>query len=690
MSVLDWNEKQVNQFFLSLNLNCYEQSIKDHGITGDVLVHLDNELLKDIGIHSVGKRLAILKAIYKLKIRDDIPIEDGHWVPPLGDIEIDQSDDTQSTSSIYCSQQQNSSLSNSNPSINNIHPTDSLTNLILARDERIKSLESQVRSMKLELQSFVNRWVTSNPNSPNHLDSISSNTRHMTEDSIRQLVITDQSNPSPVLSQHSLAPTFDDSKSSHLHSPAPSTVTTPQDPSFNPSVTTTIVETKPTQPIPSTSSNSSTLKNRSTQSIRNEKNDPSNPYKNFRVTLEDPCYKVLPAALKKYKIKEHYKNYVLFICYGKQERCLSYEEKPLLLFQKLKEANQNPVFTLRHIKDIESPISIALTKHAQRKEKRSIILDSQKNQTAVNAQKRPPPNLSKVEEANGFCIAIYPYMSEGDEDFDVGVGDTFLITGKSKGWWVVNRDKGPETDKSESKQGWIPSGCVLETARSFTIGSSGKIDYFTSILPEEILSTSSSCYGLMEYRPKGPDEVGMKNGDQLKVYKRYNNWSYAINESRIDKPRGWAPSWLIGNRKQSSTLNSTSSSPSINSSPQSVNNVSSTSLTTSSEPILSVDDVGRDNHQENNQSSRQKEESKIKDNKTLEEIDEHHENKEPEKREGDNQNEELKNKVEILSSLPSKGLKTSEIVNRDQQNIQKNEGGSEAIHHSRNISIHHS
>lgn len=27
-----------------------------------------------------------------------------------------------------------------------------------------------------------------------------------------------------------------------------------------------------------------------------------NPYRSFRVTLEDPCYKVLPAALKKYKI----------------------------------------------------------------------------------------------------------------------------------------------------------------------------------------------------------------------------------------------------------------------------------------------------------------------------------------------------------------------------------------------------
>ena len=31
------------------------------------------------------------------------------------------------------------------------------------------------------------------------------------------------------------------------------------------------------------------------------------------------------------------------------ERCLSYDEKPLMLFQKLKEGGQRPVFMLRHI-----------------------------------------------------------------------------------------------------------------------------------------------------------------------------------------------------------------------------------------------------------------------------------------------------------------------------------------------------
>jgi hypothetical protein len=41
------------------------------------------------------------------------------------------------------------------------------------------------------------------------------------------------------------------------------------------------------------------------------------------------------------------------------ERCLSYDEKPLLLFQKLKESGQKPVFMLRHM--VSDECGMALT-----------------------------------------------------------------------------------------------------------------------------------------------------------------------------------------------------------------------------------------------------------------------------------------------------------------------------------------
>jgi hypothetical protein len=39
--------------------------------------------------------------------------------------------------------------------------------------------------------------------------------------------------------------------------------------------------------------------------------------RSFKVSLDDPAWKVLPAALKKYKINnDDWQNYAMFICYG--------------------------------------------------------------------------------------------------------------------------------------------------------------------------------------------------------------------------------------------------------------------------------------------------------------------------------------------------------------------------------------
>jgi hypothetical protein len=72
-------------------------------------------------------------------------------------------------------------------------------------------------------------------------------------------------------------------------------------------------------------------------------------FKSFRVSFDDPCYKVLPAALKKYNIHSDSKNYALYIVYGDQERCLTMEEKPLILFKQLEKEGRKPMFMLRKI-----------------------------------------------------------------------------------------------------------------------------------------------------------------------------------------------------------------------------------------------------------------------------------------------------------------------------------------------------
>jgi hypothetical protein len=45
--------------------------------------------------------------------------------------------------------------------------------------------------------------------------------------------------------------------------------------------------------------------------------DNSDNLKSFKVSLDDPTWKVLPAALKKYRINnDNWQNYAMFICYG--------------------------------------------------------------------------------------------------------------------------------------------------------------------------------------------------------------------------------------------------------------------------------------------------------------------------------------------------------------------------------------
>lgn len=72
-------------------------------------------------------------------------------------------------------------------------------------------------------------------------------------------------------------------------------------------------------------------------------------FKSFRVGLEDPCYKVLPAALRKYHIQADWRQYSLFIVYGDQERCVGLEEKPLALFKDLDKEGKKPMFMLRKL-----------------------------------------------------------------------------------------------------------------------------------------------------------------------------------------------------------------------------------------------------------------------------------------------------------------------------------------------------
>ncbi|KZV66155.1 hypothetical protein PENSPDRAFT_613063 [Peniophora sp. CONT] len=296
----------------------------------------------------------------------------------------------------------------------------------------------------------------------------------------------------------------------------------------------------------------------------------------------------------------------MFICYGppddRIERCLSFDEKPLPIFRELKRTSKQPVIKLKHLKDLRSPVTIAQQKYAARKVTRTASstftlnyhpnLNSEPSRLvlyAIASVSNTSPNVEsprqiissgsgenhrgnerKVSVSRqdlGFCVAIYPYMARQMDEFDVVVGGTFVIISRAPGWWLVQRD--PQgtgaVNGDPSKQGWIPTGCLLETripiayaATSTSTNSlnfssttqsssidytSRRIDAYTPILPQCFVTASVPCYAIVEYKKRNAEEVELSKDETLRVFKRYKHWTYVVKD---DGQRGWVPSWYIG------------------------------------------------------------------------------------------------------------------------------------------------
>ncbi|KAG8964683.1 Adaptor for signal transduction [Tulasnella sp. 419] len=657
-TVDQWDEETVHQWLSSIGYDHYYDQLIEHGISGDVLVYLDHETLKDLGVVSMGHRLGILKAIYHLKIAHHIELEPESYVPPSEAVNIADHEESYSLESIVATLHDQGNrikaLEQENQRLQ-----ENLMSLELVITQRTSSnAAGGYSSTSLQKQPSF-KWAYGKP--------VKSPTRPVPEESS---FIPHQDSPhlSPQALEHDISNQSNGSKSSRVNG---STVD-------HPDTSTTSIQT-PSVPPPQYSDRSTSrgqtnsALSTSTSATLVEGSKPSrsgsggggggaedrseNQFHSFKVALDDPCSKVLPAALKKYKITDDWKQYAMFICYGTTERCLALDEKPLLLFKRLKDANKNPIFMLRHIKDIRSPIIVAQQKQSGRKPAPSAAaspspnaggsntvasqqlmkkldakmggasytrdtrlhqtpaaslqplsakaqqLSASTSNSRANGASTPGPWLEgstlddssrartatedsvategsgvgsthgdAVVLANGvsYAIAIYPYEAEQEDEFDVAVGSMFIILSKAKGWWVVQVDVNGTGQVDESaKQGWVPAGCLLETsvppatAVAEALGRSPRLNMSNSnpisdspILPGSIISTCFPGIALMDYEPKGDHELNLAKDNMLKVFKRYNHWSYAVREE--DGERGWVPSWLIGKVMGDKDANSSS------------------------------------------------------------------------------------------------------------------------------------
>lgn len=80
--ISEWSAEESAQFVASLGLRQYSEQFIQDEIVGEALIALGHDELKELGINSAGHRLKILKEVYNIKVRQDIPIDSDHYTPP--------------------------------------------------------------------------------------------------------------------------------------------------------------------------------------------------------------------------------------------------------------------------------------------------------------------------------------------------------------------------------------------------------------------------------------------------------------------------------------------------------------------------------------------------------------------------------------------------------------------------------
>ncbi|KAJ2056421.1 hypothetical protein GGH13_007561 [Coemansia sp. S155-1] len=358
--VVEWDVSRVVRWFSQNGFPGYDSTLKavpfgakvENSIDGEVLINLDHESLKDLGIRALGKRLLVLKSIYFLKLQHDIPITSDSYVPQTVDVEPDY---------VHGSSHQRKHRRQTEENISRLM-------------EEVSTLSSEMNLIRADMQRIYRLSILENKPLPPPAQQ-QPQSRH-SNDPFTGTVIVSRKNQQQS-GEHELRR----EGTSRQHAPAamtgipvpaistmvPAMVSSPGPASAVSTFSSPLTANSIGAPsmIGGTSSlllsgalgGSSPASSQTpvTPHIRvygdNALQRENEAYKSFRISADDPCSTILPHALKKYHIFDAWHNYLLCIQYGpakgKFERVLNLDEKPLHLFQQLKDAGESPVFVLK-------------------------------------------------------------------------------------------------------------------------------------------------------------------------------------------------------------------------------------------------------------------------------------------------------------------------------------------------------
>ncbi|KAL5594571.1 hypothetical protein BROUX41_001495 [Berkeleyomyces rouxiae] len=375
--ITDWSADECADFLATIGLSQYADVFIENDIVGEALTALLHDDLKSMGIASVGHRLTILKSVYDVKKAQDIPIDSDHYIPLSADAETQYSTATIKDIRILMDQirQRDDRANSLEQDLRRITEDfrrlreDMLPALRLAKDA-----QAPLPNVNNPSYSFETAAPSSGPGSSGILGRTLSTKRfqpvmapspsHM-QTTHERPIMEDTNTSERTFSSNHLS-TLNGGLTPGTSSPVYNNTNIPS-PTSPPVLQQTTLASRSYRAEPPSSTRSTFTEGEYAHNSRDKGqgsrrretpaapdtpgasggNTPMEIFKSFRVSLEDPCYKVLPAALRKYQINAPWEQYSLYIVYGDQERCLGPNEKPLILFKQLDKEGKKPMFMLR-------------------------------------------------------------------------------------------------------------------------------------------------------------------------------------------------------------------------------------------------------------------------------------------------------------------------------------------------------
>ncbi|KAJ3264730.1 Adaptor for signal transduction [Chytriomyces hyalinus] len=417
-----WNVTDVVSFIKLVGLGSYESAFKENDITGDLLAHADHAMLRQLGMNTVGHRIALLSAVTAAQAGSSSSGKD-QLASHLG------------------------SRNNENDDV----VMDRMATEIAKLHNELASLRADLAPIWFLVEEYKSRSKESKVATPNTALY-----------------------PPDLLKRSEVAPP-----------PSPSEATV------------------------------GTIRI-CLDAIFNNENDTTN--KNFRVTEADIGSKILAGILKKYNIRENWRDYCLYIRFAGQERRLNNDEKPLALQNKIKDdSNTIPSFTIKKLPP--EPSSAGTT---------VVNPSSQQSPTVLKRGGGRGGNTSSVQSEGRVLTAVYNYKAARDDELNVMIGDRFKVVKKDREWFTVKSLETP------GLVGWVPCGClkeIEEDRRTYATAST------KPGLPADV-ELPAQVSVLYDFDGTGTSNaLPVKAGDILAIQKKEDNWLLA----KLGDRKGWVP-----------------------------------------------------------------------------------------------------------------------------------------------------